>query len=118
MNKRPFSVTILSWLILLTGAFGLAYHLMEFKPQHLFQNDALWIFLLGVLAIVGGAFMLRGSNWARWLTLTWIAIHVIISAFHSLKEVAVHILLLAIFAYFLLRPEAARYFRHETPNAT
>jgi len=58
-------------------------------------------------------YMLLGRNWARWLGLAWIAFHVIISAFHSAQELVIHGLLLALFAYFLLRPSASAYFRAE-----
>jgi hypothetical protein len=55
--------------------------------------------------------MLRGSNWARWLAMLWIASHVIISAFHPIRELAIHILVFAMFAWVLFRPDAASYFR-------
>jgi hypothetical protein len=70
-----------------------------------------WVFALRLTAIVCGVYMLRGSNWARWLTLLWIGYHVVLSAFHSVQEVVVHALLLAVFAYFLFRPKAREYFR-------
>lgn len=117
MSKRPVSVTILSLLIIGAGAVGLVYHFHELEPQHPFQNDAAWVLVLRVLAVVGGAFMLRGSNWARWLTLGWIAFHVGLSFFHSPREVSAHALLLAVFAYFLLRQPASRYFRRADPAA-
>ena len=90
---------------------GIAYHLKEFKPQHPFQYDIVWITLVRLLAVVAGVYMLLGRNWARWLGLAWIAFHVIISAFHSAQELVIHGLLLALFAYFLLRPSASAYFR-------
>jgi len=111
MPKRPVSVTILGCLILAAGAVGLVYHLREFKLQHPFENDVLWVLVLRVLAIVSGVFMLGGRNWARWLALAWIAFHVFLSFFHSLREMAAHAVLLALFAYFLLRQPASRYFR-------
>jgi hypothetical protein len=55
--------------------------------------------------------MLRGSNWARWLLLVWVAYHVILSAFHSLSGLAIHSLLFAVVAYFLFSPPPAAYFR-------
>lgn len=55
--------------------------------------------------------MLRGHNWARWLLVTWIAYHVILSAFHAWSELAMHALLLAVVAYFLFRSRASAYFR-------
>lgn len=111
MAKRPVSVTILSCLILLAGAVGLVYHLQEFNLHHRLEKDALWVLVLRLLAILGGVFMLRGRDWARWLTLAWLAFHVGLSFFHSMREVAAHAVLLAVFAYFLLRQPAARYFR-------
>ncbi|PYT11036.1 MAG: hypothetical protein DMG59_27485 [Acidobacteria bacterium] len=93
------------------GAIGFAYHLTEFKAQHPFQYDIIWVGLVRLIAIVCGVYMLRGHNWARWLALAWIVYHVILSAFHMLSELAIHILFCAILAYFLFRPTATRYFR-------
>jgi hypothetical protein len=67
------------------------------------------------MAIVAGAFMLRGSNWARWLAMVWIASHVVISIFHSPFELALHIVVCALFAWFLFRPLATLYFRGAQP---
>lgn len=111
MNKRPLSVTIIGCLFAAAGAIGLAYHLNELKPQHPFQYDIVWISLVRFAAIVAGVFMLRGSNWARWLALVWMLFHVVLSAFHSLQEFLIHALLFAVFVFFLLRPPATGYFR-------
>src|SRR5437667_12744380 len=111
MKKRPLSITIISWLFLAAGVIGLAYHATEFKADRPFQYDVVWVCLVRVLAILCGAFMLRGSNWARWLLLVWIACHVVLSAFHSLFELVIHSLLFAVVAYFLFRPQASAYFR-------
>jgi len=61
--------------------------------------------------------MLRGDNWARWLTMVWMAYHVILSGFHSLQQLVIHSLLLAVFAYFLFRAEATLYFRRAGESA-
>ena len=111
MNQRPLPVTIIGCLYIVMGAIGFAYHLTEFKAQHPFQYDIIWVGLVRLIAIVCGVYMLRGHNWARWLALTWIVYHVILSAFHMLSELAIHILFCAILAYFLFRPTATRYFR-------
>jgi len=110
MKKRPLSVTIVSWLLVAAGVVGLVYHLTEFKALQPFQSDVVWVGLLRLVAIVSGTFMLRGNNWARWLSLAWLAFHVILSGFHSLQELVMHSVLLAVLSYFLLRPEATRYF--------
>jgi len=111
MNKRPLTVTVIGLLQIVVGTTGFAFHLNEIKPQHALQNGNVWIFVVESVAIVGGVFLLRGNNWARWLTLAWITFHVVFSFFDSPGKVAVHALILVLFAYSLLRPEANAYFR-------
>jgi hypothetical protein len=111
MHKRPLSVTVISLLLAAAGLVGLVYHLTELNLRHPLQNEVVWIELVRLLAIVSGAFMLRGSNWARWLAVTWIGFHVVVSAFHSIPELAMHCLVFAVFAYVLFRPPASEYFR-------
>ena len=116
MLKRPISVTILSWILIAAGTVGLLYHAREIKTLHPFASDILLVEFVRLLAIIGGAFMLRGQNWARWLAIVWIAFHVVISYFHSWGEVAMHALILAVFAYILFRPAASAYFRPSGPS--
>lgn len=110
MNKRPLSVTIIACLYIVMGAIGFVHHFTDFKAQHPFQYEIVWVELLRLIAIACGVYMLRGSNRARWLALAWIAYHVILSGFHSWFELAVHSLLCAAFAYFLFRPPGDRVF--------
>jgi hypothetical protein len=114
MNKRPLSVTIISFVLIATGAMGLVFHLTDLRAQHPFQYDVVGISLVRLIAIVCGVYMLRASNWARWLSLAWIAFHVILSVFHSRFQLGVHILVCAAFAYFLFRPRTSEYFRRAT----
>ena len=75
-----------------------------------------------LLGLIGGVFVLRGFNWARWLLIFWLAFHVALSAFHSRRELMVHGLLFVVVAHLLFRAPAAAYFRsarvepRETPN--
>ena len=110
MNKRPHSVTVIGCLFVAAGAVGFAYHLTEFKAEGPLQYDVVWVCFVRLLAVLGGVFMLRGRNWARWLLLLWMAFHVILSAFHSLSELLMHGLLFVVIAYFLFRPQASAYF--------
>jgi hypothetical protein len=116
MNRRPASVTVIGCLLIAAGIVGIVYHASEFKG-HPFQYEMIWISLVRLTAVLCGVYMLRGSNWARWLALLWIAFHVVVSAFHSLAEFAMHALLFVVFAYFLLRPAAAQYFRGARTDA-
>jgi hypothetical protein len=118
MNPRPFSITLLAVLLIVFGAIGLVYHFSELNPSHLLQNDALWVELVRILAIIAGIFLLRGRNWARWLALLWIGFHVVISFWHPWSQLAIHIAVFAVFAYFLFRPTATRYFGSSARPAT
>jgi hypothetical protein len=115
MNERPLSVTIIGWVYIVVGVIGFAYHSTEFSQQPSFQYDIVWVELVRLLAIVCGAYMLRGHNWARWLALAWIGYHVIVSALHTLSQLAIHVVFCAILTYFLTRSTATRYFRAARP---
>lgn len=112
MKSRPLSVTIISWIFIVTGGVGLTYHLL---PQHIGEQhsayELLWVSLVRLAAVLSGIFMLRGHNWARWLLVAWIAYHVVLSAFHTIAEVAIHGLLFGIVTFFLFRPRVSPYFR-------
>lgn len=106
--KRPLEVTILGLLFIVAGAVGLFYHV----TQDRLNWEMALISLLRIAAIVGGVFLLLRRNWARWLTVGWLALHVGISAFHSMEQMAAHAVLLLIVAYFLFKDRAAAdYFR-------
>jgi hypothetical protein len=109
MTTRPLSVTVIGCIFIAAGIIGLAYHATEFTTQNAF--GVALVSFVRLLAIVGGVFVLRGHNWARWLLTVWIAYHVILSAFHPLFELGVHSLLFAVVAYVLFRPRASAYFQ-------
>jgi uncharacterized membrane protein len=106
-NQRPLSVTVIGYLFVVTGLVGLAYHVRDLAAPNPFRFEILWVLVLRLLAIVGGVFLLRGANWARWLLIAWLAYHVVLSAWHTVFEVVVHAALLVVIAYVLLRPRAA-----------
>jgi hypothetical protein len=113
MKQRPLPITLLSWLLILSGLLGLGYHAKDLDLRRPFQNDTVWVELVRVLAIVAGVFMLRRRNWARWLAMAWIGFHVVISIFHSWQQVAMHAIVFALFASFLFRPAVNKYFQPE-----
>lgn len=108
MNKRPTSVIIVGCIFLATGILGSASHATHLKGPG--QYDALWALLISLVGIVCGVYLLRRSNWARWLAVAWLAFHVIISP-HPWQAFLVHSALLAVFVYLLFRPAATAYFR-------
>ena len=103
--RRPVPVLVVACLFLTVGIIGAVYHIHDLR-----QPDGISIEITEILAIVAGAFMLRGSNWARWLALAWMAFHVGLSAFGPLRELAVHALIFAGIAWLLFLPESRQYF--------
>ncbi len=114
--NRPLSVTLIAVLLLLSGVAGIAYHITDVKTWHPFPYEYVSVLLIRVLAILAGIYMLRGHDWARWVALLWITFHLGISFFNSWSQVAVHMLVLVVFAYVLLRPAATAYFRQQQPT--
>lgn len=110
MHKRPLSVIIISCLLIGSGLAGLAFHAADFYARPL-PSETFWVALVRFAAVVAGAFMLRGDNWARWLAMMWIAAHVVLSVFHSIPQLLIHVLVLVLFAIFLFRAPATEYFR-------
>ena len=60
--KRPFAVTITGGLFIVAGLVGLVYHLSETS----LDQWTVLISIVRIMAVVGGAFLLIGRNWARW----------------------------------------------------
>ena len=113
MNRRPLGVTLVGWAFIVAGVAGTVHHAPELAGPPPFQPAAVWVVALRLLAIVGGAFLLRGANWARWVLLAWLAYHVALGALHSTSEALTHAALLLGIGWVLLRPPAARFFRGE-----
>src|SRR5512133_383497 len=103
VSQRPLSVTIIGCLFVAVGAFALAYHLTEFKGLRPFDYELAAVCAIRFAALLGGVFLLRGRNWARWLLVVWMAYHIILSAFHSLSELAMHVVIFGIVGWFLFQ---------------
>jgi uncharacterized membrane protein len=108
--KRPIPVTILGCLFIVVGLAGLAYHLSQ-RPL---DSWAALISIIEIIALVGGLFLLKGRNWARWMMLGWLGFHVVVGALHSLSDAVAHAVLLLVVAYFLLTPPDSQYFQDST----
>ena len=73
-------------------------------------GDDLLVLAIGVAALIGGAFAIRGRNWARWLLAAWMALHVAISIGKPFELVA-HLVIFGCIAFLLFRPPAATHFK-------
>jgi hypothetical protein len=109
MNKRPIYVTVLAYILIAAGAIGIAYHFTDFRVSP--PMEYFGVLVVRLIAVMAGVYMLRGKDWARWLSIAWIALHLAISIFHTKEGVAVHAVALVAFTVLLFLPEANRYFR-------
>ncbi len=107
--KRPFAITVLGWLFVAIGVVTLAMD-VHFVAGHGWSRDEALILPVHALAVVAGAFMLRGADWARWLAVLWVAFHVAITVFNAWRGFAFHAILFAGIAVLLFRADARAWF--------
>ena len=109
--KRRLSVTILAWVFIAVGSLGLATGLIQLLTitsrgsllslnRHYLTESGLMLFS-SLIAAIGGAGLLHGFSWARWLCIFWMAFHVVLSIWHSPVEVIFHVVMLIGMIYLL-----------------
>jgi hypothetical protein len=110
--KRRLSVTILAWVFVVVGSIGVAAGLVQFltvtthgslSSNRRYLTEAGFTLLSGLIAATGGAGLLRGFGWARWVCIIWMALHVLLSMWHTPIEVIFHVVMLAGMIYILFR---------------
>ncbi|MGH9450425.1 MAG: hypothetical protein ACRD11_07760 [Terriglobia bacterium] len=106
-NKRPVTVLIIACLYIAVGVLAFGYHFRELQTL---QKDSVWVEGTELVALACGVFLLRGQNWARWVAVAWIALHMIVSALNAFHGIVVHSALFVLIVWLLFRPEAGRYF--------
>lgn len=120
MNKRPLSITLIGWLFVVTGCGALAKGVWRYSHDAVrvaadarghAALDLLLVAVSAALAIVGGAFVLRGRAWARWVCVAWLGLHVIVGLLHSLESALIHSALFVGITLVLFRPAASHYLR-------
>lgn len=118
--RRPLSITLIAWLFIAVGLAGLlndlwplftadaARQIAKLRTDGLGDLGPAWTTRL--LSIIGGAGLLRGRTWARWLLLAWMIFHVGLSLFHSIAELLTHVAIFTPLVYFLFRRETEPFF--------
>ena len=87
---------------------GLAPLFSSGQASHLATDD-LQVLAIGVAALVGGIYVARGRNWARWLLAAWMALHVAISVGQP-AALAAHLAIFGFITYVLFRSRTSAYF--------
>ncbi|MEA0970831.1 hypothetical protein Megvenef_00800 [Candidatus Megaera venefica] len=133
MNNRPRSVTIVCWILIVTGVLGLVFYViadLSMDHKQLFTlmehqrhipgsvQYALGYFALFV-SISSGIAMLYGKNWARFLYLGYhIFSFSILILSSSYRITLIHeVIMFAIFTFILFRSSANQYFKSNAYQA-
>lgn len=124
--RRPAAITVLCWLFILVGTAGVlrdvwplftpdaAEQIAKLRADGLADVGPAWTSRL--LSIIGGAGLLRGRNWGRWLLVAWMVFHVGLSAMHSWEQLLIHCAIFLPIFYVLFRGPSDLYFR--TPKGS
>ena len=120
--QRPTSLTIIGWVLIVLGAFGLlatllvpanpvATAMLEQSPLPVSVHLAIGA-IGALISIASGYGVLKGLGWSRLLYTAWILISVAITLvtmpFTSIMVVGW--VLQAVIIFFLFRPEASAWF--------
>ena len=111
-RTRMWSVIVVAVIFLALGVLditrGLA-PLFASAPRWHMAVDDVEVLAIGIAAIVGGIYVIRGANWARWLLAAWMALHVAISVGQPTALVA-HLVIFGCIAFLLFRRGASAFF--------
>jgi hypothetical protein len=109
-RRRMPSIVAVGVLFLLLGILDVWRGIAPlFGTVTRLATDDMQVLAIGIAALVGGGFLLRGHNWARWLLAVWMLFHVAISVGQTGKLIA-HALIFGFLAFWLFRPGARLYF--------
>lgn len=109
MRRPPPSLLIIGVLFLALGCLELYLGMAPlFRAAGHLAGDDVLVLIIGVAALVGGTFLLRGHSWARGLLAVWLALHVVLSIGAPMKLVA-HLVIFSVIVFFLFRPAATAF---------
>ncbi|RRW39870.1 hypothetical protein EGJ52_23445 [Pseudomonas luteola] len=122
MHKRPTSITVIAWILIVIGVISaistvvmtdnpMIVDLMKKSPIPIpLQYTITTIGLL--IIIVSGIAMLNGRNWARFLYVIWSTAGLLINLSTSPEKATLFpaLIFLAIVTIFLFRPKANKFF--------
>jgi len=111
IDKRPTSVTIIAWLLIVVGGVFLIDNWNELKVKETLLQFMLAFFQM-LIPFISGIGMLKRQNWARFLYLIcWIFFFVIYIVRNPMTTSLIGgTVLFLITIFFLFRPKANDYF--------
>lgn len=122
MGERPKSVTVIAWVLIVTGVISvfmslsslnnpMVKEIMSKSPLPTSMQYAMMYIGLAV-TIISGLGMLKGRGWARLLYVVWGVVGFLIGSVTSPMKAAMipGIIVFVIVVVFLYRPASAQYF--------
>lgn len=125
MKKRPTSITIIAWYLIVTAPISLVAIPMSLNnpmAKEMMNRSLIpipvqyFIMVLGlVICLITGIAMLKGKGWSRYLYVCWHIVTIIVNLATSPFKAAMvpATLLLLVYTIFVFRPVASEYFRAE-----
>jgi hypothetical protein len=122
-NKRPISITIIAWYLIISACFILIYFSIRFNDPATWKfmsmgsipvTVQLILFYLGLtISLISGVGFLKRQNWSRFLYTGWSGISIIIGlTVTSLRYSSLPgLVLFMVIALFLFRSKANDYFK-------
>ena len=115
MEKRPLSIIVIGIFFVVLGVLSLghaAWGLVNTQQRLTDLQNHWMIYLSAVVAIVGGVYLFKGQNWARWLLVAWMAFHIVVGALHGIVPLLTHVVIFSVILFFLFRRPASSYLAH------
>lgn len=122
MGERPKSITVIAWVLIVTGATSvftsltslnnpMVKELMAKSPLPISLQYAM-LFVGVAVTIASGIGMLKGQGWARLLYVVWTVFGFLVGLVTSPMKAAMipGLVVFAIIVFFLYRPASTQYF--------
>ena len=107
MRKPTLPILVVGVLFLALGVLDVWRGVAPLVGSGRMAGDDAVVLAIGVAALIGGTYLLRGRSWARWLLAGWMALHVAISVGEPAK-LAAHLVIFGIIAAVLFRGGRSR----------
>ncbi len=125
MNKRPISITLIAWYLIIASLFGMIMLLTTLHNptvQASLKQSTLpipvqltWISISAMVNLICGVALLKGKNWARftYLTVGFLSFAMSLLTMHASMRLAAlpGIVVFIILICFLFTPKANIYFK-------
>ena len=126
MQKRPTSITVIAWILIVSALITLGSSYFAFKDpmvQEMLARNVIPVPVQYALAFIGlciqlvsSVAMLKAQNWGRLLYIGWGAIGLLLGLATSPAKLSMILgaIFYAVVVFFLLRPIAQAYFKSQS----